>query len=224
MSQGEHLWTKCKDSTWGSISIDIKRPYIDQGDDRESLLRRRVDSRTVRFSSTGIRFKVMRHVGAGPSMPFFKHGKKFNSPILDFGIGTSFEVDSASFQPKLRVKVANLVSLVAFPEPGIKIQKRIPIGLTGYALRCSYFCAMEDIATFYQPPAKLLITLDSYDTCGVKLSQAGLELSGNTWLGPNDEAYLQASAVVHLPNSIPFDMSNNAVSIEPRRCGLKLRW
>jgi len=177
----------------------------------------------VRFSSTGIRFKVMRHVGAGPSVPIAKHGKTFNCPILDFGVGTSFEVDSASFRPKLRVKVANVVSLVAFPEPGIKIQKRIPIGLTGYALRCSYFCAMEDIGTFYQPPAKLLITLDSYDTCGVKLSQAGLEFSGNTWLG-NDKAYLQASAVVHLPNSIPFEMNENVVSVEPRRCGLKLKW
>ena len=222
--QGTALKDAVWEHTWGSLSVDIKRPHFDNDRDQNSLLRKR--SPDVRFSDTGARVKVMRHVALFPGWRF-EHasygGKWVERPMLDLGAGVSFEVDTASIQPKARLKLGNIVSLRVLPDLGVNLKFSRPIGTTGYAVTMKYFCPMDELANFYQPPAKLLVVLDNSQDYGVKLHQGGIELNGNTWIW-GDRAHVRASALVHLPSSIPLRDDEDLIKIEPRRCGLKMKW
>ena len=202
--------------------MDIKRSHVleDAFEDHGNPW---VDSR---FSDTGMRFKVLRHVSVGPEFRYQKFGKECVSRLFDFGVGASFDVESARLRPKARLRVRNIVSLGLFPCPSIKIQKRLAVGKTGWSVRASYLCALSDIKTFYKPPARLIVTLDDDQNYGLRLTHSGVELAGNTWLW-GDDAHVQASALIHLPRTIPWDPSdkeNDTVRIEPMRCGLKMAW
>eukprot|EP00889_Picochlorum_renovo_P008828 jgi/Picre1/35858/NNA_003318.t1 len=206
-----------RNHTWGSLNMDVKRAHVleeafeDQGPGNPWA--------DTRFSNTGMRCKVMRHLSVGPEFKYQKFGKECVSQLFDFGIGASFEIDSARLRPKARVRVRNMVSLGLFPCPSIKIQKRLPVGKTGWSVRASYLCALSDIKTFYKPPARLIVMLDDDQNYGLRLSHSGIELARNTWLW-GDDAHVQASALVHLPRTIPWDPSDKKIGCEWSLCGV----
>lgn len=208
------------------MTVDIKRPHLDDEEgNRESLFRTEAAYGVCdhRFSDTGMRVKIMRHGSMGPRFKYRKFGKEMQGPLFDFGIGVSFDVDTARLEPKARLRIRNVVSLTAVPNLGVKVQKRFPISNTPYAIRCSYTCPFDEIHQFYKPPARLLVTLDNTQDYGVKVSQAGIEAAANTWLF-GDRAHVQAAALVRLPNAIPLKSDEEIIRIEPRRCGLKMLW
>ena len=242
--------------TWGSLTIDVKRSHIldDAFDDasEESLYAssnpfvdipstndRAVAVRRARFSDNGSRVKSLRHVSFGPQV---RHGNMCHadSRAFDVAVGLVFELDSARFRPKARLRICNTASVGLFPCPHIKVQRRIPLRSTGFSLRVSYFCPMRDVLAgrAYKPPARLIMTLDDDQNYGMRLSHAGLELSGNTWVTVPylGEGRIQASGLIHIPNtvSLGLDESHRRGSpkkdsprfpyIEPMRCGFKTRW
>lgn len=247
-SLGSCLGRALKNHTWGSLSVDLKRSHIldDAFEDaaEESLIEaddetnpflvggttRRVDTGMPRqrFSTHGARCKVMRHVSLGPRVSSTVHGRTLDAKAIDVGVGLSFELDSARFRPKARVRVLRTVSLGLFPCPHVKIQRRIPIGLTGFSLRASYFCPCTDIHRFYRRPARFIVTMDDDQNYGMRLSHAGVEMAGNTWIDWYKGGYVQASALVHLPQSVDFQGDGDhgfvVPRVEPMRCGLKMAW
>jgi len=84
------------------------------------------------------------------------------------------------------------------------------------------------MGTFYRHPARLIITLDDDQNYGIRLSHAGVELAGNTWVHCHGwNGYLQASGVVHLPNMLDLQGGDPRMMhpyVEPMRCGLKTFW
>jgi len=141
-------------------------------------------------------------------------------------VGLAFELDSARILPKARVRILRSVSMGLFPCPHVKVQKRLPIGVTGFSIRASYFCPLAAVGRFYRQPARLIITLDDDQNYGLRLSHAGIEVAGNTWVDWHGwKGYLQASGVVHLPQML--DLKGGDMQIphfEPMRCGLKTFW
>lgn len=244
-SLGSVVLQTLKQQTWGSLTFDLKRSHVldDAFEDsaqhvfstlaENTLVSSRertgnVEKRSPRerFSANGARFKVMRHVSLGPCISYKSHGDEKKSPMIDLGVGASFELDSARIRPKARVRILRSVSVGLFPCPHLKIQRRIPIGLTGFSIRGSYFCPLKDMGTFYRHPARLIVTLDDDQNYGIRLSHAGVEIAGNTWVHWHGwNGYLQASGVIHLPNMLDLQGGDAMVpSVEPMRCGLKTFW
>ena len=242
--------------TWGSLTIDVKRSHIldDAFEDasEESLyassnpfvdgpnnVDRAVATRRARFSDNGSRVKALRHVSFGPQV---QHGTMCcaDSRAFDMAVGLVFELDSARFRPKARLRICNTASIGLFPCPHVKVQRRVPLGTTGFSLRVSYFCPMRDVLAgrAYKPPARLIMTLDDDQNYGVRLSHAGVELSGNTWVNVPylGEGHIQASGLIHIPNTVSLGInesrrratskkdSSGFPHIEPMRCGFKTRW
>lgn len=246
-SLGSVVLQTLKQQTWGSLTFDLKRSHVLDDAFEDSAEESGLGSTSTenvfvplcetagnvekrrpreRFSANGARFKVMRHVSLGPCISYQRHGEETRSSMIDLGVGASFELDSARIRPKARVRILRSVSIGLFPCPHLKIQRRIPIGLTGFSIRGSYFCPLREMGTFYRHPARLIITLDDDQNYGIRLSHAGVELAGNTWVHWHGwNGYLQASGVVHLPNML--DLQGGRMMhpyVEPMRCGLKTFW
>ena len=238
------LFTTLQKHTWGSLSIDLKRSHIlddafedsagESGHCRSDDLSvgsggsSSRETRRERFSTNGARFKVMRHVSMGPKVSCRDHGKEIHRHVMDVGVGVCFELDSARIRPKARLKIMQSVCIGVFPCPHVKVQKRIPIGLTGFSIRGSYFCPLSDVMRFYRRPARLIITLDDDQNYGLRLTHSGVEMAGNTWIDWKGwQGYLQASGVVHLPHMLDLQGTDSSALVpwvEPMRCGLKTFW
>lgn len=145
----------------------------------------------------------MRHVALGPEWTQREHGMDVRSPIIDAAAGVSFEFDSASFQPKARVRLLRTVSIGAFPCPHIKVGRRIPIGLTGFSVKVLYVCPLRHLNRAFDAPARLIFSIDDTDHYGVRLVTNGVEVAGNRVVEcPFGELKLMGSAVVQLPSRL----------------------
>lgn len=50
---------------------------------------------------------------------------------------------------------------------------RPPLRPLATPARCSYECPLESLATFYRPPARLMLSIDNMHSNGVQLTQVG---------------------------------------------------
>lgn len=175
------------------------------------------------FSDAGARIKAMRHVRWGPKVRVDKYGFEKMQQLMDFGVGLEFEMDTAALHPRVRIKAANVVSFKLFPEPMLKVSKRVKLGTTDFAIRFAYECPLESINRFYAPPARFLITLDNSVMNGVRLTQSGVEFSVNRWF-MDENVRLRANGVISLPSELPLAEYEDLVGFDIRRLGLKANW
>ncbi|EFN59328.1 hypothetical protein CHLNCDRAFT_137735 [Chlorella variabilis] len=182
------------------------------------------DLPSVGFMNTGARVKVLRHLQFGPKVEVERpSGLKGQVPTLDFGFGLAFELDTAELQPQVRLKFRDILSIKALPYPALKIQKRLALPEGSWGVRLSYECPLEGITTFYQPPARLLMSIDNMQHNGVQLTQAGLEFNyaGDFYEG---NTQLRAAGLVALPRELPIVEGQPMVGLELKRLGLKAAW
>lgn len=175
------------------------------------------------FNNAGARIKAMRHVSWGPKLTVHKHGVDRTQNLFDIGAGLTFELDTAALRPVLRMKVAGVASLKLFPEPTLKISKSLRLGTTDFSIRLAYECPLESVSKFYAPPARFLVTLDSSDRNGIRLTQSGLEFSANRWL-LDETMRIKANGVLSLPNELPIAEDEDFVKFNLKRLGLKAKW
>lgn len=109
------------------------------------------------------------------------------------------------------------------PAPAIKIQKRMQLGTSGFGLRLSYECPLETINRFYQPPARLMMTLDSCVDNGMRVTHSGLEFAANKWL-LNGNVRIRAAGLLRLPSELPISEDQMLVGFEMKRLGFKGKW
>ncbi|KAL4430669.1 hypothetical protein ABPG75_005925 [Micractinium tetrahymenae] len=187
-----------------------------------------VDLPSLSFMDTGARIKVMRHVQFGPKVEVQRSSGLIREvPSMDFGVGLAFEVDTAELQPQAsvaRLKFRDLASLKALPYPSLKIQKRLRWPDSTWGVRLSYECPLDSLATFYRPPARLMLSIDNMHSNGVQLTQAGLEFNFAQVFGQQRQAELRASGLVSLPRELPIVEGQALAGLEIKRLGLKTQW
>jgi len=232
-----------REHTHGSLTVDVARNHVlDDAFDQsatESLevkldpsnpFRASGTAPSARFSSSGVRFKVMRHVTLGPTRLQTVHGREENLRAIDIAAGVSFELDDASFRPKARVRILRIVSLGLFPCAHVKVQRRIPIAKTGFSLRLSYFCPLLSLNRAFQSPARLILSVDDTDHYGIRLTQGGLEVAGNRLLDVWKGGVMMGSALITLPNTLDLSAADlrgevtGPVGVKLARSGLKLKF
>lgn len=196
----------------------------------------------VAFGSSGARIKVMRHVrldlpcpgskgmsgsGTGDATGDGRAGPASHEPhhvACDVGFGVNFDFDTAALQPSARVKLGGCLSLKLLPMPAVKFQRRFVMGATGVALRVAYECPLSVGVKPWEPPATLLVQLESAAPHGVHLTPAGLELDGVLTL-PGRRCVLLGRGRIRLPTQIPLpDDASQSVALDIDRLGLKAAW
>ncbi|KAL6767852.1 hypothetical protein ACKKBF_B36870 [Auxenochlorella protothecoides x Auxenochlorella symbiontica] len=181
----------------------------------------------VAFDDSGARLKVMRHVQFGPA--FYPLTRKVGapdgapSPCFDLGVGAQLEFDTAAVQAKARIKFQDWLSLKALPEPAIKLQKRFALGESGAGVRVSYECPLRALGTAWQPPARLLVSIDSAVPSGLRLTQGGVEFDQALAL-PGNRALIRGAGRLGLPSRLPLEEGEPWVEADVRRLGLKAVW
>ena len=231
-----------RDHTYGSLTFDVARNHVlddaFQSSADDSLLDPDATNpflterktRPSRFSASGVRLKVMRHVSLGPARLQTVHGRSENLRAIDVAAGVSFELDDASFRPKARVRILRTLSFGLFPCPHLKVQRRLPIAKTGFSLRCSYFCPLNSLHRAFQSPARLILSVEDTDHYGIRLTQGGVEVAGNRLLDVWKGGVLMGSALVTLPSSLDMSAGDlrgellGPVGVRMMRSGLKLKW
>lgn len=181
------------------------------------------DLPSVAFGNTGARLKVMRHVSFGPEYELVKYGRAFTAPSLDVGAGFAFDFDTAELRPQARLKMRDVASIKLLPQPALRFQKRLQMGTSGFAVRLTYECPLQNLLRFYAPPAKLMVTVDNAVETGVRLTQSGLEFSANKWL-LDGKVRVRAQGALRLPSELPISEDQLLVGFEARRLGIKARW
>ena len=232
-----------REHTHGSLTVDVARNHVlDDAFEQsanESLL---LDDPSIRasdtappaprarFSASGVRFMVMRHVTLGPTRLETVHGREENLRAVDVAAGVSFELDDASFRPKARVRILRTLSLGLFPCAHVKIQRRIPIAKTGFSLRASYFCPLLSLNRAFRSPARLILSVDDTDHYGIRLTQGGLEVAGNRLLDVWKGGVMMGSALITLPSTLDMSAADlrgevtGPVGVKLARSGLKLKF
>ena len=139
MTDSNPLVSFWKRNTYGSLTFDLARTHVlddaFESSAQQALLEPDPDTNpfvdstlsTARFSSSGIRLKVMRHLAVplGPERVQNVHGREETLRPIDVAAGVAFELDAARFRPKARVRILRTVSIGAFPCPHVKIQRRV---------------------------------------------------------------------------------------------------
>lgn len=238
------FWSR---NTYGSATLDVARTHV--FDDAihasatESLLPEPKDETNpfaskaplgpvkARFSTSGVRIKVMRHMAFGPERTERVHGRDERCPVVDVAAGVAFDFDSASFQPKARVRLLRTVSIVAFPGH-FRVQRRIPIGLTGFSLKVLWFCPIRHLPRVFEAPARLILSVDDTDHYGVRLVTNGIEVAGNRIFKPpiGKSAVLMGSAHLKFPSTMDFGSDQwghtwgEEFAIKLGRTALKMRF
>lgn len=184
-----------------------------------------VDLPSVSFMSTGARVKVMRHIQFGPTVEVTRSsGLLRQMPALDMGVGLAFELDTAELKPQARLKFRDILSLKALPYPALKIQKRLRAPNSSWGVRLSYECPLENITSFYRPPARLMLAIDNMHSNGVQLTQAGLEFNFAQLFGEKQNAQFRAAGLVALPRELPIVEGQPLAGLDIKRLGFKTDW
>lgn len=64
---------------------------------------------------------------------------------------------SVTLAQVFRLKVAQIVSLKAYPAPCLKIAKLFPLPNTGMGVKLHYEVPLAELHHFYRPPARLMV-------------------------------------------------------------------
>lgn len=115
-----------------------------------------------------------------------------------------------------------MLSLHALPYPALRLQKRIPLP-RDLGLRVSYECPLDALSTFFRPPARLMLSLDTIPEHGLRLTSAGVEVNQALELWGGRTA-VRGAGVVNFPRELPLVEGQPWVGFEVYRAGLKSTW
>eukprot|EP00877_Chromochloris_zofingiensis_P013305 jgi/Chrzof1/8228/Cz03g02080.t1 len=165
---------------------------------------------------TGARLKITRC--------FQFNRPEDKTPLLDIGAGVGVDLDSQSLHGIVRLKLKDFLSLSLAPRPMIKLGHRWGVPGTGLAVRFRYECPLNYLTEFWQPPARLMLRLESDVGTGIHLSPTGIEIEERR-LGLGNRAEIRAGATLHFPRQLPIDRDDReAFRLQVHRLGLKTQW
>ncbi|KXZ43100.1 hypothetical protein GPECTOR_102g53 [Gonium pectorale] len=143
-------------------------------------------------------------------------------PLLDVGVGVNLDVEQQQIQPVARIKIKDLLSIKAFPFGHLKISRSIPLG--PLALKFRYELPLAHADRFWEPPARLMVRLDSAAGSGVHLTPGGLEFDEQV-LRFGTAVSLRASAGVSFPRQLPWSEDDGPpFKVQVHRLSLKSIW
>lgn len=122
-----------------------------------------------------------------------------------------------------RLKFQEWLSLRLLPVPSIKLQKRFVIPGSGAGVKVSYECPLEELRSFWQPPAKLMVSIESGGPRGFRLTQGGVEFD-QRFVVPGGKAVVRAAGQLGLPPQLPLEEDEPLVRVTLQRAGLKALW
>ena len=114
----------------------------------------------------------------------------------------------------------------------VRVQRRIPIGLTGFSLKVLWFCPIRHLPRVFEAPARLILSVDDTDHYGVRLVTNGIEVAGNRIFKPpiGKSAVLMGSAHLKFPSTMDFGSDQwghtwgEEFAIKLGRTALKMRF
>ena len=122
-----------------------------------------------------------------------------------------------------RLKFQDWLSLRLLPVPSIKLQKRFVIPGAGAGVKVSYECPLEELRSFWQPPARLMVSIESGGPRGFRLTQGGVEFD-QRFVVPGGKAVVRAAGQLGLPPRLPLEEDEPLVRATLQRAGLKALW
>ena len=147
---------------WGSFTVNLFRPRHKEERWTDFLAPRRAAASS--FAEAG-GVKIIRHWSvfdrrrpegdaAGPPRPPFR-------PAVDLAISLGF--DEGAFEPRCRLKVANVVTVKLLPEPALKAKYLSrPLPGTRLAVEAAWFSPLRNLtgpADLVKPPAGVYVRL-----------------------------------------------------------------
>mmetsp|Transcript_12160 Transcript_12160/g.21786 ORF Transcript_12160/g.21786 Transcript_12160/m.21786 type:complete len:312 (-) Transcript_12160:159-1094(-) len=94
-------------------------------------------------------------------------------PLLDTGVGLNLDLDGGRLTPVVRLKILNFFRIAAFPTPHVRLSHRLNLG--GLALSARYECPIQNLQTFWMPPARLMLRVDGATGSGIHITPFGIE-------------------------------------------------
>jgi hypothetical protein len=174
------------------------------------------------LASPGILGKV---AGALQAQPAYRTWGALprKDPWLSLGIGGSFELDSVSMIPAMRVRVQDWLTLKILPQPVLKLQKSLRLPNSALSLRLRYEVPLEAIEDPLRPPARLLVRLDNHVGSGVHLSPSGIDFDQRiVTLGQGTSVRFAGHAA--FPRQLPVPEGKQLLNWDVDRLGLKTSW
>ena len=165
---------------WGSFTVNLFRRRHKEERWTDFLAPRRAAASSF-AEGGGVSVKIMRHWSAfdrrrpegdaaGPPRPPFR-------PAVDLAIGLGF--DEGAFEPRCRLKVANVVTVKLLPEPALKAKYLSrPLPGTRLAVEAAWFSPLRNLtgpADLVKPPAGVYVRLRNARNAGPALNGRGLE-------------------------------------------------
>ncbi|GLC46519.1 hypothetical protein PLESTF_000956800 [Pleodorina starrii] len=142
-------------------------------------------------------------------------------PLFDIGVGVNLDVDQQQIQPVARIKIKDLVSIKAAPLGLLKISRSIPLGPV--ALKVRYELPLAHATHFWEPPARLMVRLDSAAGSGVHLTPGGLEFDEQV-VQFGRAVSLRASASLAFPRQLPLEQGEPPLRLQLHRLSLRSIW
>lgn len=177
---------------------------------------------TQEASASGVVGKVAEAFKAEPAYRVWGSRPR-KQPLVSFGIGATFEMDSTELQPAMRVRFQDWLTLKLMPVPLLKLQKSFPVPNTALSLRLRYECPLEAIEDFARPPARLMVRLDNHVGSGVHLSPSGVEFDQRVVTLGRDTSVRFGGRVL-FPRQIPVPEGRPLLECDVERLGLKTSW
>lgn len=171
-------------------------------------------------SSTGARIKLTRNVHLFKD----KEGKG-RRPLLDLGLGVSIEMDGQHIHPIARVKVADMISIKAFPRPLVKVSTKIPLSSSGLGLKLLYELPLSNLQQPWNPPSRLMVRLETAVGSGFHISPTGIEVD-ERMVHFGSTLSMRAAVGLTFPRSLPidWDQEDSSFKFKIHRLSLRSVW
>lgn len=144
-------------------------------------------------------------------------------PLLDLGIGLSYELDTNDFAMLVRLKVKDWFSIRALPNQIVKVNKRWQLGNSPVALRVNYECPWENLSNPLRAPARLMVRMENVVGRSVHLTPSGIDFDEHVFqLGQG--TVVRAAGSLIFPRQLPVEEGEKLVKFKAQRFGLKALW
>ncbi|GMH43466.1 hypothetical protein BSKO_11388 [Bryopsis sp. KO-2023] len=187
---------------------------------RGHINRERRDARSSLAADRGAEVRILRR------LQFFK-SNDFEPGMLDVGLGMRLGIGDMKLQPVARVRLGNLVTIKALPEPVIKLSQVLPFHFQGMQAHLRYevpiSAVMGNYEALWKQPARMLVRFEHGSNSGVHFYPGGIELGDHTIpMGPTGTAF-RVAAGYSFPREFPY-VPDNGGKIELHRLGIKALW
>ncbi|CAL5219937.1 g1869 [Coccomyxa viridis] len=144
-------------------------------------------------------------------------------PLLDLGVGLSYELDTNDFAAVVRLKVKDWFSIRALPNQIVKVNKRWQLGNSPVALRVNYECPLDNLANPLRAPARLMVRMENVIGRSVHLTPSGIDFDEHVFqLGQG--TVVRAAGSLIFPRQLPVEEDERLVKFKAQRFGLKALW